>query len=69
MNPASLLRSVTAVVAVVGLLLLANLCFYTVTEQEQVILTQFGKTVGEPKRDAVWGSVNGNGIFSWNRVR
>ncbi len=52
MNPTSLLRSVTAVVAVVGLLLLANLCFYTVTEQEQVILTQFGKTVGEPKRDA-----------------
>jgi membrane protease subunit HflC len=52
MNLGSRLRSLTAVVVLVVLFFLVNLCFYTVTEQEQIILTQFGKTVGEPKRDA-----------------
>src|SRR5438552_12397978 len=32
----------------------ANLCFYTVSEQEQVIITQFGRPVGEPVQEAGW---------------
>src|SRR5437773_7708890 len=48
MNFGSLLRSITAVVVLVVLIFLADLCFYIVNEQEQVILTQFGK----PTRDA-----------------
>ncbi len=39
---------VTAVVLVIGFLL----SYYTVLETEQVIITQFGKPVGEPIRDA-----------------
>jgi membrane protease subunit HflC len=34
------------------LVILANLCFYAVSESEQVITTQFGRPVGEPKREA-----------------
>jgi membrane protease subunit HflC len=49
---ASLLRSIGIVVAAVILLIAANLCFYAVSETEQVILTQFGKTVGQPINEA-----------------
>jgi membrane protease subunit HflC len=49
---ASLLRSIGIVVAVVLLIIAANLCFYTVSETEQVIITQFGKTVGQPVNQA-----------------
>jgi len=49
---ASLLRSIGIVVAAVILVVAANLCFYAVSETEQVILTQFGKTVGQPINEA-----------------
>ncbi len=49
---ASLLRSIGIVVAVVLLIIAANLCFYSVSETEQVIITQFGKTVGQPINEA-----------------
>ena len=49
---ASLLRSIGIVVVAVLLIIAANLCFYNVSETEQVILTQFGKTVGQPINEA-----------------
>lgn len=49
---ASLLRSLGIVVAAVLLIIAANLCFYSVSETEQVIITQFGKTVGQPINEA-----------------
>src|SRR5213592_4890553 len=52
MNLRPLLGSVSFVVLLILLIVAANLCFYTVSEQEQVIITQFGKTVGEPVRGA-----------------
>ena len=52
MNLRPLLGSVSFVVLLIVLIVAANLCFYTVSEQEQVIITQFGKTVGEPVRAA-----------------
>jgi len=52
MNLRPLLGSVSFVVLLIVLIVAANLCFYTVSEQEQVIITQFGKTVGEPVRGA-----------------
>ena len=48
----SLLRSVGIVIVIVLLIIAANLCFYNVSETEQVILTQFGKTVGQPINEA-----------------
>ena len=48
----SLLRSIGIVVVVVLLIIAANLCFFNVSETEQVILTQFGKTVGQPINEA-----------------
>jgi membrane protease subunit HflC len=48
----SLLRSIGIVVAGVVLIVAANLCFYNLSETEQVILTQFGKTVGQPINEA-----------------
>ena len=48
----SLLRSVGIVIVIVLLIIAANLCFYNVSETEQVILTQFGKTVGQPVNEA-----------------
>ncbi len=52
MKLSSLLRSITAVVVLVVLIFLANICCYIVSEQEQIILTQFGKPIGGPTRDA-----------------
>jgi membrane protease subunit HflC len=49
---ASLLRSIGIVVAIVLLIVVANLCFYNLSETEQVILTQFGKPVGQPINQA-----------------
>ena len=49
---ASIFRSIAIVVVFVVLIILGNLCFYTVSETEQVILTQFGKTVGQPINEA-----------------
>jgi membrane protease subunit HflC len=40
-----------AVVVILGAVLLAGDCFYTVNEAQQVIITQFGKPVGEPVRE------------------
>jgi membrane protease subunit HflC len=52
MPPIALLRSIGIVIAAVVLIIAANLCFYTVSETEQVIITQFGKTVGQPINQA-----------------
>jgi membrane protease subunit HflC len=49
---APLLRSVGIVVVAALLIIAVNLCFYNVSETEQVILTQFGKTVGQPINEA-----------------
>jgi membrane protease subunit HflC len=48
----ALLRSIGIVVVVVVLVIAANFCFYNVSETEQVIITQFGKTVGQPINEA-----------------
>ena len=52
MNLRPLLGSISAIVVLVLLAVAANLCFYTVSEQEQVIITQFGRPVGEAVREA-----------------
>jgi membrane protease subunit HflC len=49
---ASILRSIAIVVVIVVLIILGNLCFYSVSETEQVIITQFGKPVGQPINEA-----------------
>lgn len=49
---ASLFRSLGIVAVVLVVVIAANLCFYNVSETEQVILTQFGKTVGQPINEA-----------------
>ena len=48
----TLLRSLGIAGLLLGLLVLANLCFYTVSETEQVILTQFGRPIGQPIHEA-----------------
>ncbi len=53
LGPGSSLRAVIAVgVLAVVLVIAAGLFLYTVSEQEQVIITQFGRPVGEPVLDA-----------------
>ena len=52
MNLRALFGSLSVVAVIILLIIAANLCFYNVSEQEQVILTQFGKPVGEPVRNA-----------------
>jgi len=52
MNPRFILRSVTAVIALIALAIVFQLCCYTVAEGEQAIITQFGRPVGEPVLDA-----------------
>ncbi len=52
MNLRSLFGSLGVIGGIVLLLIAVNLCFYTVSEQEQVIITQFGRPVGEPVREA-----------------
>ena len=49
---ASIFRSIAIVAVIFVLIILGNLCFYTVSETEQVIITQFGKTVGQPINEA-----------------
>ena len=48
----ALLRSLWVVGDIIVLAVLVNLCFYTVSENEQVIITQFGRPVGQPIRQA-----------------
>lgn len=48
----ALFGSLSVIAVIVLLIITANVCFYNVSEQEQVIITQFGKTVGEPVREA-----------------
>lgn len=48
----ALLRSMWVVGGIIALAIVLKLCFYTVSEHEQVILTQFGRPVGEPVRTA-----------------
>ncbi|MCX7825481.1 MAG: protease modulator HflC [Verrucomicrobiae bacterium] len=52
MNPRAILRSVAVVIVLVALAVLFQLCCYTVSETEQVIITQFGRPVGAPVREA-----------------
>ena len=52
MNLRSLMGSLAVVVVCLGLCVAALFCCYNVSEQELVILTQFGKTLGEPVREA-----------------
>jgi len=52
MNWRTILRSLGIVLVALAILILVNLCFYTVSETGQVILTQFGKPVGQPIHDA-----------------
>ena len=46
------MRTIVTIVAIVGFLLLLANPFYKVNETEQIIITQFGKPVGEPVREA-----------------
>src|ERR1041384_509780 len=52
MNLSSLLRSITAVVVLVVLIFLANLCCYILKHQDHVTLPQFAKPLGGPTRHA-----------------
>jgi len=52
MRVAALLRSVWVIGGIIVLAIAVKLCFYTVSEQEQVILTQFGRPIGQPVRSA-----------------
>jgi len=52
MKLAALLRSVWVIGGIIVLAVAVKLCFYTVSEQEQVILTQFGRPIGQPVRSA-----------------
>ena len=52
MNLRALFGSLSAVAVIILVIIAANLCFYNVSEQEQVIITQFGKPVVVPVRDA-----------------
>ncbi len=52
MNPLAWMRSLVATALTAVVLFTLNLCYYTVAESEQVIITQFGKTVGEPVTNA-----------------
>ena len=46
------MRTIVTIVVIVGFLLLLANPFYKVNETEQIIITQFGKPVGEPVREA-----------------
>jgi modulator of FtsH protease HflC len=48
----ALASSIGIIVTIIVAVILANLCFYAVAEHEQVILTQFGRPVGQPIRTA-----------------
>lgn len=52
MNPISPFKSLAVALVSLAVIVLGNLCFYTVGEHEQAILTQFGKTIGEPVTEA-----------------
>ncbi len=52
MNLRQVFGSLSVIAVLVLLIIAVNFCFYNVSEQEQVILTQFGRPVGEPVRDA-----------------
>ena len=52
MNLRALFGSLSVVAAALLLIIAASLCCYNVSEQEQVIITQFGRPVGEPVRQA-----------------
>lgn len=47
-----LLRSLWVVAGIIVLMVITNLCFYSVSEYEQVITTQFGRPIGQPVRQA-----------------
>ena len=48
----SFVASPWSIAVLVLLLIGAYLCTYAVSEREQAVITQFGKTIGEPVRDA-----------------
>jgi len=52
-GPPFLLRALVALTAILVLAAIAGtLCLYSLPEQEQAIITEFGKAVGDPVRDA-----------------
>ena len=50
MKMTALLRSFWVIGGIVIIAVVVNLCFYSVAEHEQIILTQFGRPVGQPVR-------------------
>ena len=52
MRFAALLRSLWLIGGIIVVAIVVKLCFYTVSENEQVILTQFGRPIGQPVRKA-----------------
>src|SRR4051812_24352655 len=47
-----MLGSLSLLIVILLVVFAVNLCYYTVSEQEQAILTQFGKPVGKPVEEA-----------------
>src|SRR5438477_1795307 len=52
MKVRGLFASLSVVAILIVIVIAANLCFYTVSEQEMVIITQFGRPVGQPATEA-----------------
>src|SRR5262245_21011091 len=53
MGPRSLLRALMALTVILALAGIAgSLCLYSLPEQEQAIITEFGRAVGDPVHDA-----------------
>ena len=48
----AMFRSIGVVVAIIIAFIAINVCCYTVAEHEQIIVTQFGRPVGQPVRTA-----------------
>lgn len=45
------MKSTTAIIIIVIILIIGSMSVYTVDETEQVVITQFGKPIGEPIQD------------------
>jgi len=52
MKTIAVLGSLSFIAVLLVLLVAAYLCTYVVSEREQVVITQFGKPIGEPVQDA-----------------
>jgi modulator of FtsH protease HflC len=45
------MKSVPFIILIIVLIFISSFCFYTVNETEQVVITKFGKPIGEPIRN------------------